>query len=141
MQIDTPLFACANVGGRMRGTQPLCGQLWTQKGRQMSATCLPIEGLGNSQEEVALSGIVDVLTWRHGPDTSQAPNYPGPGQREVVYPKFLDKLDSILSNGDIGPDPTQSRWPAYEAILIQSMTWLEGSRSIMLPEGDRRLSQ
>jgi hypothetical protein len=75
MKMDTHLFACVNVGGRMRRTQPVCGQLWTQEDRQMSATCFPMEGLGNSREEVALSGIVNVLTWRHALETSQGPNY------------------------------------------------------------------
>jgi hypothetical protein len=41
----------------------------------------------------------------------------------MVYPKFLDNLNAILSSGDIGADPEQSRWPEYEAILTQSMTW------------------
>jgi hypothetical protein len=58
----------------------------------------------------------------------------------VVYPKFLENLDQIMSTGEIGADLSQSRWPPYEAILMQSMTWPEGSRPIMLPEGDLRLS-
>jgi hypothetical protein len=41
---------------------------------------------GNSREEVALSGIVDVLTWRHPLETSQDPNYLRRGQRVIVYP-------------------------------------------------------
>jgi hypothetical protein len=70
MQMDAPLFACVNAGGMMRGTQPVWGQLWTEENRQMSATCLPEEGLGNSREELALSAIVDVLSWRHAPEPS-----------------------------------------------------------------------
>jgi hypothetical protein len=58
MSMEAHLVACANVGGRMRGTQPV----WNQEGRQMIASCLPLDGLGNSCEEVALSGIADVLT-------------------------------------------------------------------------------
>jgi hypothetical protein len=60
MSMQVPLFACVNVGGRMRETQPICGGPWTQEGRRMSATCLPMHGLGKSREEVALSCIVDV---------------------------------------------------------------------------------
>jgi hypothetical protein len=56
MSMGQPLFACVNVGGRMRGTQPVCGELWNQEARQMSATCLPIHGLGNSREEADSSG-------------------------------------------------------------------------------------
>jgi hypothetical protein len=38
-------------------------------------------------------------------------------------------------------DGNDSRWPDYEAILMQSMTWKDDGRPIMLPEGDERLSQ
>jgi hypothetical protein len=79
MPIDTPIYACVDVGGRMRGTPPVCGELWTQKDSQMTATCLPIKGLGNSREDVTLSGISDVLTWRNALETSQDPNYLRPG--------------------------------------------------------------
>jgi hypothetical protein len=72
----------------------------------MSATCIPIEGLGNSREQVGLSGIVEVLTWRCALETSQDPDYLRSGLLVVVYPKSLDKLDSILSTGDIGLGPT-----------------------------------
>jgi hypothetical protein len=91
--------------------------------RQISPTSLPMDGLGNSREEVALSGIVDLLTWRHALEPSQDSNYLRPSQRVVVYPKFLDNLDSILSYGDISSDPIESRWPAYEAMLTQLMSW------------------
>jgi hypothetical protein len=133
MKISALRVACVNAGGRMRGMQPVCGQLWTQKNRQMSAASLPMEGLGNSREEAALSGIVDVLSWRHALETSQDPNCLPPGQRVVVYLKFLDKLNDIMATEDIRLDPVQRRLPAYEAILMQSMTWPESSRPIMLP--------
>jgi hypothetical protein len=84
MQIDIPLFAWINVGERMRGTQPVWGQLWSQEHRQMSATGLPMEGLGKSREEVALSGIVDVLSWRHAFETSQDPNFKRPDLRKPI---------------------------------------------------------
>jgi hypothetical protein len=114
--MDIPLFACGTVGGRMRGTQPVCGQLWTQEDGQLSATCPPIDGLGKSREEVALSGIVDVLKWRHALETSQDPNYQRPGQRVIVYAKFLDNLGFILATGEIGAALVESRWPAHEEI-------------------------
>jgi hypothetical protein len=95
-----------------------------------------MEDLGNSREEVDLSGIVDVLTRRHALETS----YLRHGQRVVVYAKFLHELNDIIASGNIGLDSVQSRWSAYEEILTQSMTWPEGSRPIMLPDGDPRLS-
>jgi hypothetical protein len=134
MQMDTQLFACSNVGGRMRGTQPVCGDLWSQKERQISATCFLMEGLRNSREDVALSGIVEVLSWRHALETS-------PGQRLIVDPKLLDKLESILSTRDIGLGSIQSRWRAYEVILTQSTTWPEDMRPVMLYDSHTRLSQ
>jgi hypothetical protein len=75
MSMEAPLFACVHVGGRIRGTQPVCRELWTQEERQISANCQPMDGLGNLREEVALSGIVDVLSWRHAFATSQDPNF------------------------------------------------------------------
>jgi hypothetical protein len=69
------LVACVNVGARMRGIQQVCGELWTQEDRQMSATWLPMEGPGNAREEVALSGIADALTWLHALETSLDTNY------------------------------------------------------------------
>jgi hypothetical protein len=59
----------------------------------------------------------------------------------AAYPKFLDKLDAVSSSGDIGADPEACRWPAYEAILTQSVNWPADKRPVMLPEGDPRLSQ
>jgi hypothetical protein len=69
--MGTPLFACVNGGRRMRGTQAVCGELWTQQDRQMTAICFPMEGLGNSREGVVLSGIVSVLVWRNALEPSE----------------------------------------------------------------------
>jgi hypothetical protein len=59
MDIDMPLYACVNVGERVRGAQPICGELFVHEDRQMSASCEPLEGLCTSREEGALSGIAD----------------------------------------------------------------------------------
>jgi hypothetical protein len=75
---------------------------------------------GNSREKVAFSGIVDVLSWRRAFEISQDPNFLRAGQRVVVYPKFLDKLDAILASGDIGLDPVQSRWRASRVNIYLS---------------------
>jgi hypothetical protein len=88
---------------------------------------------------VPLSGIADVLSWRHALETSHDPNYLTPGRRVVVYPKFLDKLGEVFASGDIGIDRVQSRWPADKTILVQSMTWPHDKRPVLLPEGDHRL--
>jgi hypothetical protein len=48
----------------------------------MTSSCDPQNlRLGNSiEEEVALSGIVDVLAWKHGFEMTLDPNLPRPGQ-------------------------------------------------------------
>jgi hypothetical protein len=62
-------------------------------------------------------------------------------KRNVVYPKFLDKLELILATWNMGMDSQDSRWPAYEAILTQSTAWRDDCWPITLPEGEGRLSQ
>jgi hypothetical protein len=89
---DKPVFVCVHVVERMRGTQPICGQLWTQEARQMTATNIVKDGLGNSRESVALSGVYDAFLWRHAMETSLDPSAKRPGQRVIVYPRLLDKL-------------------------------------------------
>jgi hypothetical protein len=64
----------------------------------MTATigCLP--DLGTSGEEVILSGIADVLFWRHTLDVfdpEEHPDYKLLTHRVIVYPKFLDKLGVV----------------------------------------------
>jgi hypothetical protein len=46
LNIDMPLYVCVNVRERMRGTHPVCGELYVQEDRRMAASCLPLEGLG-----------------------------------------------------------------------------------------------
>jgi hypothetical protein len=96
--------------------------------------------MGNTREEVALSGIADALAWRHALEMPDGPDFVPLGRRIVVYPEFLDKLGPIFETGDLSLDPVESRRPAYEAILTQSISWPVTSRPIMLPAGDQRLS-
>jgi hypothetical protein len=96
---ENPVFVCVNVGERMRGTQPVCGQLWTQEDGQISAVNMVHEGLDSSRESVALFGIYDALSWRRAMEISMGPNYRRPGQRIIAYPKFLDKLGVVLATG------------------------------------------
>jgi hypothetical protein len=42
---------------------------------------------------------------------------------------------------NIGADLESYRWPAFEAILTQSMSLPVERRPVVLPEGDPRLSQ
>jgi hypothetical protein len=65
----------------------------------MSATCLPMEDLGNLREEVALSGIVDVLT-------CSLPEVPGRPQRHSCDRKHrngLYRMQITTIRSDLGP--------------------------------------
>jgi hypothetical protein len=64
MSLAKPVFVCVNVVERMRGSQPICGQLWIEEDRQTSATNGCLSGMGTIREAVPLSGIADVLSWR-----------------------------------------------------------------------------
>jgi hypothetical protein len=100
--------------------------------------------MGTSLEDVALSGVADVLSWRHTLeifDYEAHPDHKLLTRRVIVYPMFLDKLDMVLATGNIGRDSQDSRWSAYERILEQSFARDSVCRPIMLPEGDARLSQ
>jgi hypothetical protein len=119
------VFVCVNVGERMRGTQPIAGELWAQEGRQMTATAELVEGLDSSRESVALSGVYNALVWRHAMETSMDPNYKRRGQRVIVYPRFLDKFGIILASGNVGFDIKGNRDIVYENGLQEKETWLE----------------
>jgi hypothetical protein len=100
-----PVFVCGNVGERMRGTQPICGQLSTQKDRQMTVTNGCLSRLGTSREDFALPGLADVLSWKHTLevfDHELRPDYKLLTQRVIVFPKFMDKSKLILATGMAG---------------------------------------
>jgi hypothetical protein len=132
--LENPVFVSANVGERMRGTQPMCGQLWTQKSRQMTASSSAVQKLDGSRESIALSGVVDVLIWRHAVETSIDPDFKRLGRRVIVYPKFLNKLGLVLATANIGLDTEGRRDLGYEKVLEQSMTWPESLPPVMLQE-------
>jgi hypothetical protein len=82
LSMEKPVFVYVNVAERMRRTQPICGQLWTQEDCKMSTTSTSLPDLENAREAVALSGIADGLSWRHVLETSGNPDYKRPGQSE-----------------------------------------------------------
>jgi hypothetical protein len=107
MSMEQMTFVYVNVGQRMRGTQPVCGQLWIQDDRRMTPAGTSLPGMGGSREEVSLSGISDALAWRHGLETNdykQNPDYKRPVLRLVIYPEVLSKLGLILTTGNLGLD-------------------------------------
>jgi hypothetical protein len=67
---------------------------------------------------------------------SADPSYLRPGQRVIAYPRFLDKLSTVLKTGNVGLDPTDSRWHTYEQILTEIQTWPSNCRPIIISEVD-----
>jgi hypothetical protein len=57
MNWTIPVFACVNVGRRIPGIQPVCGQHWSQEDRKMTAVSGWLPDVGTSREEVCLSGM------------------------------------------------------------------------------------
>jgi hypothetical protein len=144
MSLEETTFVCINVGDRMIGTQPVCGQLWFQENRRRTATSTSLPGMRVSKEEVGLSGISNALTWLpvcEENDYVQNLEYKRPGQRVIIYPDFLSKLGLALATRNLGIDPCEEHWPVYEAILIQSESWNDGCHQIIIPESDSRLRQ
>jgi hypothetical protein len=87
----------------MRGTQPMCGQLWTQENRQMTVTNIVKDSLDNSRELVALSGVYDAFLWRHDIEVNgPAPIGHAPSRASARYqaqpatPQGLDQ-ENVLS--------------------------------------------
>jgi hypothetical protein len=60
-----PTFAFLDVRDQVEGSQPICGQLWVNGSRKMTAASTTLPSLSNSRENVVLSGVADALTWRH----------------------------------------------------------------------------
>jgi hypothetical protein len=102
--LSDPVFVCVNVAHKGRGSQPVGGQLWTQCGRHMTATNLPLGGLDSSRESVALSAVVEAVAWRHALENASDLSFQRRGQRVIVYPKFLTKLETVLTTGNVGLD-------------------------------------
>jgi hypothetical protein len=87
----------------------------------MSATSTTLADTGTSRETVALSGISDVLTWRHILESN--PEIKRPGQRTVICPDFPTKLELVLAAANPGMDSQQELWLEYQAILNLMDTW------------------
>jgi hypothetical protein len=69
-------------------------------------------------------------------EISEDPAYLRPGERVIVYPKFLDKLTIVLATGNVGHDPVHSRWPTYEKILQEIQPWPVENHPVVICEDD-----
>jgi hypothetical protein len=104
------VFVCVNVDHTARGNQPVGGQLWTQSGRQMTATNLPFDGMDYGKESVVLSAVEQAVTWRHALENTTDPSFQRKGQRVIVYAKFLTKLETVLRWTVVMALPTKESW-------------------------------
>jgi hypothetical protein len=78
--LSDSVFVCVNVAHKGRGSQSVGGQLWTECGRQMTATNLPLGGLDSSRESVALSAVVETVVWRHALESTSGLSFQRRGQ-------------------------------------------------------------
>jgi hypothetical protein len=65
---------------------------------RMTATCTTLQGLNDTPENIALSGIADALTWRHSLEMST--EHPRSAKRVVVHPDFLSKALLVFATGN-----------------------------------------
>jgi hypothetical protein len=119
-----PVFICVGVGHTMRGNQPVGGQVWKQGNREITATSKPLEEMDNGNESVALSGIVEALSWRHVLKMTSDPGHQRRGQRIIVYPKLLTKFETVLTTANVGFDMDGGPDIAYDHIYIHTYIYL-----------------
>jgi hypothetical protein len=73
-------------------------------------------------------------------ETSMDPDYKRMGQRVIVYPKFLNKLGSVLATGNVGIAMDANRDISYEKILQERASWHEQVCPILLTEDSIHLT-
>jgi hypothetical protein len=127
-----PVVVCVNVDHTMCGNQPVAGQLWKQRNREMTATNKPLERMDDGNESVALSAILEALSWRYALEMTSDPNYQRCGQRIIVYPKLLSKLEIVVTTGNVGYDLSGGHDVAYERIMEESNGWRDGYKPIIV---------
>jgi hypothetical protein len=71
LSMAVPVIVSINAPETFKGSQPVCGQLWTQQERinsevvlrQMAAFNDVLPDIGTSRKAILLSGVADVLAW------------------------------------------------------------------------------
>jgi hypothetical protein len=100
----------------------------------MTATNYPLEGMDGGKESVALSAIVEAVTWRHALEITSDPKYQQRWQRIIVCPKFLTKFETVLTKGNVGFDMEGGHDVAYEKIIGECRCYREDCRPLFLPK-------
>jgi hypothetical protein len=114
------VIICVNGSEEMKkGEEAIGGQLWMQGNRRMTAHNHVQEGLANTRESAILWAAVDAVTWTHALEIDG----PRKGQRVVVYPKELSKLEQALETKDPSIDTEDGHAAAY--IILQASRCFE----------------
>jgi hypothetical protein len=101
----------------------------------MTATSTSMQGMVVTKEEVCLSGVADALGWRQVLERNDYVLRPE-CTRFLVYPDFLSKLGLVVTTRNLGMDPDDKNWRAYESIILECESF--AICPIMGPESDPR---
>jgi hypothetical protein len=118
--------------------QHVGGQLWLQGERQMTAINLVPPEMKSEEKSAALIAVAEAVEWRHA---FEPVGLKRQGQRIVIYPPFLDKLEQVLESGDSNCDPEATHDIAYQSILnachsFETLLKFYSSDSPELPTSD-----
>jgi hypothetical protein len=110
-----PVIICVNAGESLkRHEQHIGGQPWLQINRQMTATNIKLDGMSNDATSVTLAVVAEAVEWAHVLETGLPKRT---GQRIVIYPPSLLKLDAVLESLDAGSDTKDGHDIAYQRIF------------------------
>jgi hypothetical protein len=87
----------------------------------MTASNRVQEGMANTRESAILSAAVEAITWTHTLEDGM--EGPRKGQRVVIYPKELTKLEQVLETRDPNIDTEDGHAITYVAILEASQNF------------------
>jgi hypothetical protein len=110
-----PVIICVNAGESMkRHEQHLGDQLWLQGNRSMTATNVRFEGMSNDATSATLVAVAEAVEWKHALEPEEPKRL---GQRVIINPPTLDKLEMVLFSGDFSLDSEESHGIAYQRIM------------------------
>jgi hypothetical protein len=116
-----PVIVCVDAAESMkRHEQHIGGQLWIPGSRTMTATNVIPDGMKNESSSAALVAVAEAVEWRHALEPLRIKRK---GQRVVISPPTLDKLEAVLATGDTSFDSEPSHTVAHQRILAASTTF------------------
>jgi hypothetical protein len=117
MTLEEPVYVCINSSEEMdRDEQSIAGQLWIQADRHMAVSNVVPDGMADTKDSALLAAAAEAVSWNH----ASQPDQPRKGQRVIIYPRDLTRLEDFLSTGDPNVDPEDDHPLAYATILQES---------------------